>query len=180
MAARRPAAEVRSIVRLPCVIAITFVFALAAAPASGSAAFLPDSYDVTEPGLYPITVVRTGDTSGPLTVQLQTVDGQATIADGDYSPILATLTWGPGDTSPRQSILEILDDANAEWLEDLTLELYSPFVEAGVLIDTAVVTVVDDGVPEGPAAEVPTLGEWGLLALAGMLGAAAVLLLRRG
>jgi ELWxxDGT repeat protein len=154
---------------------------LEAAPATGSAAFSPAAYSFGEGTLSSVAVVRTGDTSGTLTVQLQTVDGDA-IAFADYLPKIETLTWGPGDTTPRQPLLDILPDVEHEWLESFTLELYQPFVEAGQLVSTATITIVDDDPPPGGGdpAEVPALDTLGLLALAGLLGAAAFAFLRRG
>ena len=155
--------------------------ALAPAPPTGSAMFLPDTYTFAEESLNNVTVVRTGDTSGSLTVQLRTVDGTATVSGGafaDYFPKLETLTWAAGDTSSRQPFLEIGGDDEVEGTEHFTLELYQPFVEAGQLVDTATVTILDDDFVATIA--VPALDGVGLFVLAGLLGAAALAFLRRG
>lgn len=173
MPARRPA--------VPFAVAIALSAALAAPAAADSAMFLPDSYTFAEGSLNTVTVVRTGDTSGALTVQLRTVDGTATVSGGafaDYFPKLETLVWGPGDTTPREPFVEIGGDPEVEGTEFFTLELYQPFVEAGVLVDTATVTILDDDLPG--IADVPAVGDVGLFALVALLGAAAVAFLRRG
>ena len=173
MPARRPA--------VPFAVAIALSAALAAPAAADSAMFLPDSYTFAEGSLNTVTVVRTGDTSGALTVQLRTVDGTATVSGGafaDYFPKLETLVWGPGDTTPREPFVEIGGDPEVEGTEFFTLELYQPFVEAGVLVDTATVTILDDDVPG--IADVPAVDDVGLFALVALLGGAAVAFLRRG
>lgn len=153
---------------------------LEAAPATGSAMFLPHDYSFVEESLNQLTVVRTGDTSGPLTVQLQTVDGTA-LAGSDYFQKLETLTWGAGDATPRQPLLEILGGTEPEPLETFTVELHQPTVEGGELVSTANVTILDDDLEGGGGpAEVPALDVLGLLALASLLGGAAFAFLRRG
>ena len=173
MPARRPA--------VLFAVALALAAALAAPAAADSAMFLPDSYSFPELSLNTVTVVRTGDTSGALTVQLRTVDGTATVSGGafaDYFPKIETLVWGPGDTTPKEPFVEVGGDPEVEGTEFFTLELYQPFVEAGVLVDTATVTILDDDVPG--IADVPAMGDAGLFALVAMLGAAAVAFLRRG
>ena len=49
------------------------------------------------------TVSLTGTPSAlqPVSVYYTTGDDTATAAEGDYTPVSGTLTWGPGDTSPQ-------------------------------------------------------------------------------
>jgi hypothetical protein len=56
-----------------------------------------------DPTTFQFTVYLTVNTtlSDPVTVNFTTVDGTATVADGDYTAASGTLTWAPGDTAPQ-------------------------------------------------------------------------------
>jgi hypothetical protein len=48
---------------------------------------------------YVFTVTKTGTTALSSSVQFQTVDGTATLADNDYASNTGTLNFGPSDTT---------------------------------------------------------------------------------
>jgi hypothetical protein len=50
---------------------------------------------------FTVYLTTTTPLSAPVTVNFTTVDGTATVADGDYDAISGTLTWLPGDTAPQ-------------------------------------------------------------------------------
>ncbi len=56
-----------------------------------------------QPATFEFTVTLTGTPSPllPVTVAYSTADDTATADDGDYTPVGGTLTWAPGDTSPK-------------------------------------------------------------------------------
>ena len=62
--------------------------------------FAAASYPATEGGpAVEVLVIRRGATAVPVTVDLSTSDGTATVTDGDYTPTSGTLAFGAGVTS---------------------------------------------------------------------------------
>ena len=72
-------------------------------------------------GRYHVTVVRTGGTTGSLSVDYSTTDGTA-IAGQDYTSTSGTLTFNGGETSKTIQI-PITDDATTETDETFTVSL---------------------------------------------------------
>jgi hypothetical protein len=72
-----------------------------------------------------ITVERTGDGSGPVSVEYLSDDSSA-IQGSDYEPAAGTLSWGDGDTSPKSFTVNILSDTETELTETVKLSLNNP------------------------------------------------------
>jgi len=90
----------------------------------GSAQFSINSIKVIEDlGTLKVTVLRTGGSSGTLTVDYATADGTAT-AGQDYMSSSGTLTFNNGESSKTIEI-PILDDATTEADETFTVALSS-------------------------------------------------------
>jgi parallel beta-helix repeat protein len=145
---------------------------VAAAPAS-TLSFANATYAVNETdGTVTLTVTRTGDTSGPATVQFATNNGTAT-AGTDYTATTSTLTWLAGDATPKSIIVPILNDSDVEAPETFTVTLSMPTGATLGATTTATVTITSEDAP-APAAAIPTASEWALLALAASLGLLAL------
>jgi photosystem II stability/assembly factor-like uncharacterized protein len=111
--------------------------------ASGSVQFNTVSIAVIEDiGSLPITVLRTGGSTGSLTVDYATANASA-IAGQDYTSTSGTLTFGPGETSKTIQI-PILDDATTEADEFFTVSLSNtPSLESLGVGDSMLITVQD-------------------------------------
>ena len=116
--------------------------------ATGSVQFTASPLQVIEDvGTLSVTVVRTGGTTGTLSVDYSTSDGTA-IAGQDYTSASGTLTFTGGETSKTIQI-PIADDAITETDETFTLRLsHNSDIAALGAPATLVVTVQDhDTVP---------------------------------
>ncbi len=128
-------------------------------------------------GTITITVTRTGGSDNAVSVTYATADGTA-MAPGDYLSAAGTLNWADQDTAPKSFQVTIVNDAIPENDETFTVTLSN--AQGGATLAapaTETVTIVDDDVL--PIAQVPTLGDAGKILLAGLMGAAGLLLLRR-
>jgi hypothetical protein len=128
-------------------------------------------------GSITITVTRSGP-DGAVSASYATMDGTAT-SPADYLSAGGTLNWADGDTTPRTFQVTIVDDAVPEPSEAFTVNLSNP-TGGATLGPNAVetVTILDnDPVPGFPA--IPTLGDFGKMLLAGLLGLGGVGLMRR-
>jgi hypothetical protein len=90
-----------------------------------------------------VAVIRTGDTSGALTVDYATSDGTAK-QKGDYGINLGTLTFAPGDTRKTITLL-ISEDAFNEGDENFSVNLFN-LAGAATLDEPsrATIVIVDD------------------------------------
>ena len=117
----------------------------------GSLSFAADAYSVDENvASLTLTVVRSGGSSGEVSVQYATVDGTA-VAGDDYGAASGTLTFADGEVS-RVLTIDILDDALVEGDEDFEVTLSNP--QGGATLGaepTATVTILDDEEPPPPA-----------------------------
>ncbi|MDY6993099.1 MAG: Calx-beta domain-containing protein, partial [Pseudomonadota bacterium] len=107
-------------------------------PAAGSLEFAEAEYSVEEQsGALEINVKRIGGTTGAVSVEYTTVDGSA-IAGEDYPFTQGSLHWAAGDNQPKSFTLPIIDDAQAEGQEHLTLRLAEPtgYANLGALAET--------------------------------------------
>jgi hypothetical protein len=86
-----------------------------------------------------VTVIRTGDTSGALTVDYATSDGTAK-QKGDYEINLGTLAFAPGDTRKTITLL-ISEDAFNEGDENFSVNLFN-LVGAATLDQASRATIV--------------------------------------
>ena len=90
-----------------------------------------------------VAVVRTGDTTGALTVDFATSDGTAK-QKGDYGITLGTLNFAPGDTSKTVTLL-ITEDAFVEGDETFNLNLFNLSGPATLEEPSrATITIADD------------------------------------
>jgi parallel beta-helix repeat protein len=124
-----------------------------------------------------ITATRTGGSDNAVSVSYATADGTA-MAPGDYLSAAGTFNWADQDTANKTFQVTIVNDAVPESNETFIVTLSNP--QGGAALGspaTETVTIVDDDTL--PIAQVPTLGDAGKLLLAGLMGAAGLLLLRR-
>lgn len=128
-------------------------------------------------GTITITVTRSGP-DGAVAVNYTTMNGSATSPD-DYLATSGILNWADGDTTPKTFPVTIVDDANPEPSEAFTVVLSNPTGGAALGANSVeTVTILDnDPVPGFPA--IPTLGDFGKLLLAGLLGLGGVGLMRK-
>jgi hypothetical protein len=90
-----------------------------------------------------IAVRRTGGTSGTLTVDYATADGNAN-EHADYTPVSGQLVFGPGVVT-RQFMVPILNDALTEGNEFLSVNLLNPNPPTALgFISQASLTILDD------------------------------------
>ncbi|HET9711103.1 MAG TPA: Calx-beta domain-containing protein, partial [Pyrinomonadaceae bacterium] len=111
--------------------------------ATGSVQFSVSSIQVIEDvGLANVTVLRTGGSTGTLTVDFATTDGTA-IAGQDYTATSGTLTFNGGETSKTFQI-PITDDAPTEPDETFTVTLRNtPSLDMLGAPSTLTITVQD-------------------------------------
>jgi hypothetical protein len=111
-------------------------------------------------GTVELTVLRTGDTSGSATVDYKTVDadtftdncakiqGQA-YARCDYSTVVGTLNFAPGDTFKRFTV-PLINDGYAEGNETFNVVLSNPTNATLDTPSTVPVTIADNESVDGP------------------------------
>eukprot|EP00899_Mesostigma_viride_P022317 jgi/Mesvir1/326/Mv22734-RA.1 len=96
-------------------------------------------------GFVAVTVIRSGGSTGRVTIQFSTLDGSA-MADVDYVPITnRELVWEDGDEGPKVVCVEIVDDTFYEPDETFSVVLSKP--RGGVGLgdqSTAEVLIIDD------------------------------------
>lgn len=94
-----------------------------------------------------LTAERTGGSTGPVSVAVNTANGTAT-AGADYQAITnGTLTWGNGDSSNKTLVIPIVGDTAEEPSETFTATLSAPTGGAAIgNIPTATVTISDDDI----------------------------------
>jgi hypothetical protein len=108
------------------------------------------AYEAAEGGpALRVTVIRTGDSSGPLTVEYATADGTAT-QRGDYAYAAGRLTFAAGQTSQSFDVL-IGDDAYLEGPESLTLSLTNVTGGSTGSPAQATLTITDDDTADSGA-----------------------------
>src|SRR5574341_838493 len=107
--------------------------------------FSAAAYTVGEgAGVATITVTRSGTTVGAITVDYGTSDGSAT-AGSDYTATSGTIGFGDGDNAAKTFTVPILEDAEGEPYQTVTLTLSNPAGGAVIgPIGTATLTIVDN------------------------------------
>jgi uncharacterized delta-60 repeat protein len=116
-------------------------------PPATTVQFSQASYSVQEDcTALPVTVTRTGDTSGTTTVKYQTFDGTASQAQ-DYNLALGRLTFAPGESAKTIFIL-INEDSKVEGTENFTISLSTPSSGASIGTPATATIQVTDDVPE--------------------------------
>lgn len=94
-------------------------------------------------GAVTLQVRRHGDTSQAATVAYRTKDGSARYGR-DYLSQSGTLSWAPGDTTPKAITVPIVDNISAEPLESFTVILQYPTGAALGVRRTAAVLITDE------------------------------------
>jgi len=108
-----------------------------------------------------ITVTRSGNTSGAVSVDVATVDDPAAVpcstnngtayARCDYATSIETVTFAAGDTQPKSISVPLIDDSHVEQSEMLQLRLLNPSNAATGAQTTATLTITDNGDTAGAA-----------------------------
>lgn len=105
--------------------------------------FSQSSFSVNESaGSTSITVIRSGNTGGSVTVNYSTSNGTA-LAGADYTTAASVLTFGAGVISQTFSV-PIVDDTDVENNETVNLTLSNPNGAVLGAPSAAVLTIVDD------------------------------------
>jgi hypothetical protein len=115
-------------------------------PAAGALSFSAPTYTVNEGGnLATIALVRTGATTGTVSVTASTSNGTAG-APADFALVTASVTFGDGE-NVKTFTVPIVNDALVEGNETVNLALSNPLGGATLGAQaTAVLTIVDDDV----------------------------------
>lgn len=112
---------------------------------AGVLAFGSPTYNVSEDGSsVTVTVQRSGGSSGAVSALILPSGGSAT-PGADYNPILAPVSWGPGDGTPKTFVVSVLNDTLTEGDETLHLSLGTP--TGGAVLGspaTTIITIADD------------------------------------
>lgn len=124
---------------------------------------------------FTFTVQLSGVPASPVSLNWATSDGTAT-AGSDYTAASGTLTWAAGDGVPKTIVVYINGDTVVEPDETFFVTL-SSIVGADPGTVTGTGTLLNEDIaPPGPpgATSIPTLSEWGLVALSALLALVAL------
>lgn len=69
-----------------------------------------------------VTITRTGIATGAVSVNVTTSNGTA-LAGFDYLTTAGTITFGPGDTTPKEVTIQLLDNANVDGIRSFNVTL---------------------------------------------------------
>lgn len=127
-------------------------------------------------GVITITAIRTGGSSGAVSVTVNTADGTA-VAPADYGAVIgAVLNWADGDTAPKTLNISIVADGVTEPAETFDVILSNPTGGAALgAPSNEIVTILD----AANVVDIPTVSELGMAVLTAILGMAGLHLLRR-
>jgi hypothetical protein len=126
-------------------------------PAQGSPGRLSlgaTSITVGEGESVEIDVIRSGGTTGAVTVLVATHDGTA-VAPADYSSVQTTVSFAAGDSAPKRVTVAVVDDSDDEPGETFSIVLSSPTGGATLgAAQEALITIQDNDVaaPTSPRA----------------------------
>jgi hypothetical protein len=114
--------------------------------------FAASDYSVAETGHQTtVVVLRSGGSSGRVTVDYATSDGSAR-AGTNYTPVSGTLSWADGDISQQSFDVPVLDDGVQDGTHTVNLTLSNPTGGATLGSSTAVLSITDDDRPAPPPA----------------------------
>lgn len=118
-------------------------------PAGGALQFSASSFSRSESGsTATITVSRIGGTIGAVGVSYSTAAGGTATAGSDFTPVVGTLSWPDGDTTPKTFQVPVINDNLIETNETVFLALFSPTGGAALgSLSTATLTITDDDMP---------------------------------
>jgi len=119
-------------------------------PQPGEISFTSASYGVVEGQNAVVSLQRTGGSDGSLTVELETLPGDAT-AGQDYVYTLTSITFADGQVGPIPVTIATVDDGTYESPESFQVEIREPGGKRAVgTPSTATVTITDDQPPPDP------------------------------
>jgi outer membrane autotransporter protein len=119
--------------------------------------FLAAQVDVSEgDGQAVLTLVRSGGTSGEVTVDFTTVDGTA-VAGEDYVAASGTVVWADGDGENKTITIDIIQDEEEEEAETFSVVLTGITGNAQLGANREVTVVIADTPPTRDIADIPTL-----------------------
>ncbi len=122
--------------------------------------FVRSSYTVEEGQTITLTVALNTPAAAPVTVDLATTDGTATLGV-DYQTVNTTLTFPPGVTE-QLVVLQTVDDDEQEEDETVIVTLSNP-VGAGLgARNQAMVTIIDNDAPSGKSVLIDDFEQTGL------------------
>lgn len=99
-----------------------------------------------------LQVIRSGSSSGAVTVNFATADGTATVADGDYTAITnGSIIFADGQTSAFTTLSNIQSDSEVEGVENFFVNLTA--VSAGACIGTTQTTTQINIADDAPTAD---------------------------
>src|SRR5262249_54664672 len=156
---------------------------------TGTLGFTQAVYKTTEDsGTVTITVTRSGQTEGAVSIGYATSDGtahsggSATTGQADYTPVTGTLSWAAGEGGDKTFTITILPDELNEGKELINLTLSNPVGSPALGLTTATVAIApSDGkvidatarVPSAMFTDAPGLaGDLVTVRLAGLVGTA--------
>ncbi|HVT59692.1 MAG TPA: Calx-beta domain-containing protein [Thermoanaerobaculia bacterium] len=100
-----------------------------------------------------IVVLRSGGTSGMVSVHYATSDGTA-VAGINYTPASGTLSWADGDSTPQAFSVPMIDDGVQDGTHTVNLALSSPTGGATLGQSTATLAIADADQPSSPAGHI--------------------------
>ncbi|HEX3131376.1 MAG TPA: IPTL-CTERM sorting domain-containing protein [Thermoanaerobaculia bacterium] len=127
-------------------------------------------------GTITITALRTGGSSGAVSVTVNTANGTA-VAPADYGAVIgAVLNWADGDTAPKTLNVSIVADGTTEPPETFDVILSNPTGGASLgAPSNEIVTILD----AANVVDVPAVSDLGLAVLTAILSLAGIYLVRR-
>ncbi len=125
---------------------------------AGTLVFTLDTVTAEEnAGHATLVVQRLGGSDGEVTVNYASADGSA-VAGQDYAAVQGSLVWHDGESATKEITLPLLDDAELEGDQNLSVALSN--VGGGALLGSPAVaqlTIVDDEVTAGPVSAISAL-----------------------
>jgi uncharacterized delta-60 repeat protein len=112
-----------------------------------SVQFASTNYTTLERSNAVINIVRSGDASLPVSVQLNITGGTAT-SGRDYLPFSGTINFATNETE-KQIVVTIIDDSNKEFDETIQIALSNPVGAQIGLNNSATITIIDDDLGPG-------------------------------
>ncbi len=118
-------------------------------PPGGVLQFSAGNYSCGESGgTATVTVSRIGGTAGAVGVSYSSAAGGTAAAGSEYTPVVGTLVWAPGDSAPKTFQVPIINDSLIETNETVNLSLFSPTGGAALgSLSSVTLTITDDDMP---------------------------------
>jgi Calx-beta domain len=126
-------------------------------PPSSKLGLAETGSEIGEGGSVDLSVVRSGSSVGPVSVDYATSSGTAT-AGTDFTSESGTLSWADGDTANKTITVKITNDATDESDETFKVRLFNPSAGTTFTNSALTVTIVDDDSPGGGGGSTLGLG----------------------